>query len=169
MGVRLASTLFLFTLIGCSILHPQTLTVSPKEVIIRQAVGGPMGAGRVLSITAAGEPVEWTAVATTDDGVPWIYLTAASGKTPASLFVGLVNYRAESQRAGHYTGTVKITARGATETIKVDWTVVGGAKEPTFTYLAGPAGCETPPGYPDPALCNVLDQSPLGKFAGANP
>lgn len=56
MVVRLVWTLFALTLIECSALHPQSVTVSPKEITIRQAAGGPFGVGRVASIKAVGEP-----------------------------------------------------------------------------------------------------------------
>ncbi len=168
MDVRLASSLFL-TLAGCAILHPQSLTISPRQVSLRQVQGGPLAIGTVLTITSPGEPTDWTAVPSTEDGNQWIYLSAAGGKTPGSVYVGIVNYRGETQKQGHYTGTIKIAARGATENVKVDWTVVDPGPAPNFTYLAGPEGCQTPAGYPDAALCNPLDQSPLGKFVSPTP
>ncbi len=169
MGMRLAWTLFALTLIGCSPLHPQSVTVSPKEITIRQAAGGPLGTGRVVSIVAVGEPVEWTAAVSGDGDAAWVYLSAVSGKTPGSVYVGLVNWRAEVQKPGRYSASVKISARGVSEIVKVEWTVVDSAPGPKFTYLAVPAGCETPAGYPDAALCNPLDQSAIGRFVSPVP
>src|SRR5438552_18422577 len=79
-GVRFVPTLFSLAFLGCSILHPETLTVTPAMVTMRQAQGGPLAAGKKISIAAVGEPVEWTASASTDDGQCWIYLEANNGK-----------------------------------------------------------------------------------------
>ena len=161
MVVRLACLI----LLACTAMHPQSLTVSPKEIVIRQAAGGPLGVGRSVSVSAA----EWTAAVTGDGDPSWVYLSAAGGKAPGPVYIGLVNWRAETQKPGHYSATVKFSAGGMSESVKVDWTVVENAPGPKFTYPAGPAGCETPPGYPDAALCKPLDQSPLGQFAKPTP
>ncbi|MEO8131782.1 MAG: hypothetical protein ABI822_32110 [Bryobacteraceae bacterium] len=167
--MRLACIVFSLTLISCTALHPQSLALSTKEITIRQAAGGPLGVGRSVRVGAAGDAGEWTAAITGDGDPSWVYLSAASGKLPASVYIGLVNWRAEAQKAGRYTATVKFSANGASESVKVDWTVVDSAPGPKFTYLAGPAGCETPAGYPDAALCNPLDQSAIGQFVKPAP
>lgn len=113
--------------------------------------------------------MEWTAAVSSDGDASWVYLSAASGKTPGSVYVGLVNWRAGGQKPGRYSASVKISARGASETVKVEWTVVDSGPGPKFTYLAGLAGCETPAGYPDAALCNPLDQSAIGRFVSPVP
>ncbi len=167
--MRIACTLFTVSLIGCSTLQPQSVTVSPKEITIRQVAGGPIGMGRVLTIAATGEPVEWTASASVEGGESWVALSAAGGKTPGSLNVDLVHWRAEAPKPGRYSASVKISARGGSETVKVEWIVVENVPGPKFTYLAGPAGCETPAGYPDAALCHPLDQSAIGRFVAPVP
>jgi hypothetical protein len=40
----------------------------------------------------------------------------------------------------------------------------GFAASPVFTYVAGPQGCTTPPGYPDAAVCIVPNEVPLARF-----
>lgn len=169
MVVRLGLNLLALGLIGCSALHPQSVSVSPQEISIRQAAGGPLGTGRVVSIAAVGEPVDWTASVSGDGEGSWVSLSATSGKTPGSVYVGLVNWRAEAQKPGRYSADVKISARGASAIVKVQWTVVERGPVATFSYLAGPAGCETPAGYVDAALCNPLDQSAIGKFVAPVP
>ena len=67
------------------------------------------------------------------------------------------------------SASVKISAGGASETVKVEWNVVDSGPGPKFTYLAGPEGCQTPAGYPDAALCNPLDQSAIGRFVSPVP
>ena len=49
-------------------------------------------------------------------------------------------------------------------TLPVEWEVRAANPPPAFSYLAGPAGCNQAPGYPDPPLCTPL---PLPGILGA--
>jgi len=107
--------------------------------------------------------VNWSAAVSQD--APWIALSATSGATPAQIDLGLVNWRAEGQPAGNYTGKVTVTVEGlAPVTLDVIWTVVARLPAPKVSYISGPKGCTQPEGYIDPALCTVPDEKPPGTF-----
>jgi uncharacterized protein (TIGR03437 family) len=152
-------------LLGAALSDAQTLAVSPSTLIVRMAATGPIAAPQYISISAGGSgtPVNWTATASAD--APWISLNATAGATPATVQVRLVDWRAESQAPGSYSGTVTFNATGLPPaTVKVTWVVAPRLPGPTFSYLSGPKGCSNADGYPDPALCTVPDEKPPGNF-----
>src|SRR5713226_4730082 len=110
----------------------QTLTVSPSTLVIRMAATGPIAIPQNLSITATGSPapVDWTA--TPSDDAPWISVNARAGTTPATVRVGLVDWRAEIQAPGTYSGAITFTSASLPPvTVKVLWVVVPRLPGPT--------------------------------------
>src|SRR5215510_14173756 len=152
-GFRSASATFLMA----GALYGQALTISPKSVSLRQVEGGPLAASQIVIRSADNAPHPWTAIASTSDpNDPWIELSAGSGTTPATLMIGLVNWRGEKRKPGKYTGSITVRSNGASQTVPVEWQVRAALPPPSFTYLQGPKGCEKSDGYPDPPLCAML-------------
>ena len=137
-------------------LYSQSLVVAPKALKLLQVERGPLAVGSV-SIHSSGAVQSWSATAATaDPNDPWLVLGAAAGSTPATLTVGLVNWRGEQRRPGKYQGTIAIKAGGASVTVPVEWEVRAAVAAPGFSYIAGPNGCNKADGYPDPPLCAPL-------------
>jgi hypothetical protein len=141
-----------FTAASCA----QSIEVTPKSVKLTQVEGGPLAIGK-LSVTSNGQPQPWTAVATPESpNEPWLTLSAGSGVTPATLTLGIVNWRGEEKKAGKFHHTLTIKSGGRVIAVPVEWEVRPPNPSPTFSYLAGPAGCTAAPGYVDPPLCKPL-------------
>ena len=103
--LAVAVTLAAFAAASCA----QTLEVAPNSIKLVQVEGGPLAIGK-LTIRSSGEPQPWTAVATPENPKePWLTLSAGNGVTPATLTLGLVNWRGAQQKAGkfHHTVTIK--------------------------------------------------------------
>jgi hypothetical protein len=85
-----------------------------------------------------------------------------------------VQWRAERRPRGKYQGSVTIKSGAETVTVPVEWEVRAAIAPPTFSYIAGPNGCNKADGYPDAPLCTPLPianlpASPLPGFAYADP
>jgi hypothetical protein len=146
-------------------LFPQTLDVAPKAVKLLQVQGGPAAWARISVTSTTGTPQAWTATADNGSNTqPWITLTAPSGVTPATIEIGIIGWRGGEAPAGKTTGSVTVKSDSASVTVPVEWEVRPANPAPRFTYLAGPTGCASSPGYPDPPLCTP---QPLPAFPGA--
>src|SRR5262245_44711262 len=131
-GFRSAFAIFL----AAGTLYAQALTISPKSVSLRQVEGGPLAASQIVIRSAGNAPHPWTATASTSDpNDPWIELSAGSGTTPATLTVGLVNWRGEKRKPGKFTGNITIRSNGASQVVPVEWEVRAALPPPAFTYL----------------------------------
>ena len=141
-----------------------TLTVSPAHVALKMATTGPLAPPQTIQIASSGPAaLNWTATVSPD--APWIALSAPSGSTPATIRVGAVDWRAEKQPPGEYSGKVTFAAPGAAPVVlTVSWTVVARLPSPKYTYIAPVKGCTNPGPYPDPAVCTVPDEKPPGLF-----
>ncbi|MCU1236494.1 MAG: hypothetical protein JWP63_4461 [Candidatus Solibacter sp.] len=139
------------------LLSGQGLVVAPKALRLLQVERGPLTWG-TISIRSAGEtPQTWTATASTgnpDDA--WLSLGAAAGTTPASLLVGLVNWRGEQRKPGKYQGNIVIKSGATSATVAVEWEVRPAGAGATFSYLTPPNGCKKADGYPDLPICTPL-------------
>ncbi|HEY2105511.1 MAG TPA: hypothetical protein VGH29_06985 [Candidatus Binataceae bacterium] len=148
-------------------LYSQTLAVTPKSVKLLQVERGPL-ANVSISIRSAGAPQAWTATASTGDlNDPWVWLSAASGETPATLTVGPVDWRGEQRKPGKYQASIAIKSGGESVTVPVEWEVRRGIAPAAFSYLSGPVGCEKADGYPDSPLCRPLPLTDL--LSGLSP
>ena len=130
-----------------------------------QVFNGPPAWANLSITSSATEPQTWTA--TLSHGTqsePWLQLSATSGQTPATLSIGIINWRAATIATGKYQGSVTIQSGAASVTVPIDYEVVPANPAPPFTYLAGPTGCSPSPGYPDPPHCVP---QPLPTFLGA--
>jgi hypothetical protein len=149
--------------IACPV-YPQPVSVAPKSVSLLQVQGGPGTWGRISIASATATPQPWTAIADSGPNAqPWLTLSAASGVTPATIEIGLVNWRMGTAPAGKLQGSVTVKSGSATITVPVAWEVRAANPAPRFSYLAGPTGCVKAEGYPDPPLCTP---QPLPAFPG---
>lgn len=139
------------------LLYSQAIEIAPRAVELIQVEGGPLALAKV-SIRSAGASVQnWTVTASHGDpNDPWIQLSAPGGTTPALLTVGIVGWRGESKKPGKYHASISIKSGAAAVTLPVEWEVRAANPPPVFSYLSGPAGCNTAAGYFDPPLCTPL-------------
>src|SRR5438067_3922013 len=115
------------------LLFAQSLVVAPTAVKLRQVAGGPNAVARVAITAGSGEALPFTATATTPDANdPWIALSVSSGTTPATLDIGVVNWRGEARMPGAWRGEVTIKAGGASRAIPVEWEVRAAGPPPQF-------------------------------------
>ncbi len=141
--------------------HAQTITVAPRTARIVQVQGGPGGWAN-LRITSPGDPEtatpqNWTATVTYPTPTePWLRLSAAAGATPATLSLGIIDWRSTGMATGKYQATVNVKSGAANFVIPVEFEVRPENPPTPFTYLAGPNGCIASKGYPDPPLCTPL-------------
>lgn len=164
---RILLFVFLFGVAGGAY-SQSALTVSPSQLTFEMVAGGPIAVDQ--SVTISGASGGWTATVSND--APWLTLSATSGtSTPASVTLGLVKWRAQTQAAGEYSGTVTITpeAQGAPVTVSITWKALDPISPPKFNYIAGPQGCSRPDGYADDALCEVPGLRPPGAFTPPSP
>jgi hypothetical protein len=147
-------------------LYSQTVVVAPKALKLLQVERGPL-ANATISIRSAGAPQAWTAAASTGDpNDPWVWLSAASGETPAALTVGPVDWRGEQRKPGKYHASIAIKSGSESVTVPVEWEVRPSIAPAAFSFLSGPSGCEKADGYPDAPLCRPLPLTDLlGGFA----
>jgi uncharacterized protein (TIGR03437 family) len=103
-----ASNTPLSVAVTLTVTAPASLTVAPTALSFNYSVGGSAPAAQTVSITnTGGGTLTWTASTTSY----WIVLTPASGTAPSTLSVSM---NPANLAAGTYTGTVQITAAGAT-------------------------------------------------------
>jgi uncharacterized protein (TIGR03437 family) len=92
-----------------------TITATPAPtaagLIFTQAAGGSASAPQTISLAGTPGAIAYTATETTATGGNWLTVTPASGTTPSTV---TVSANAGSLPVGTYTGTVTITAPGAT-------------------------------------------------------
>ncbi|MEO8595741.1 MAG: hypothetical protein ABI759_20645 [Candidatus Solibacter sp.] len=139
------------------VLGAQALQVSPKAVKLTQVEGGPLAIGKLTLRSSGAQPQPWTVSATPENpNEPWLTLSAASGTTPATLTLGIVDWRGEAKKPGTFRHSLTIKSGAAVVTVPVEWEVRPGNPAPKYSYLAGPAGCAESKGYADPPLCTPL-------------
>jgi hypothetical protein len=140
-----------------SLLQSQPLVITPKTVKLMQVQGGPLASMTLTFRSSSQAPQNWTAsAAPSDPNDPWLTLSAASGATPGSLMVGIVNWRGEQKAPGTYHAKIIIKTNAASEVVPVDWEVRAANPPAAFSYLSGPRGCNKADGYPDPPVCTPL-------------
>ncbi|MFN0100660.1 MAG: BACON domain-containing protein [Bryobacteraceae bacterium] len=105
----------------------QTLTVSPTTLTFSHQLGAAAPATQTVSLSSSGTALNFTTAATTASGGAWLTATPASGTTGATVTIGV---NPAGLAAGTYTGTVTITAPGASnspQTVSVTLTIAAVA------------------------------------------
>ncbi len=127
--------------------------VSPTVWQVNYQVGDP---GSSTSLSLTGPAVTFTAAATSSGN--WLSVSPTSGTAPASLSAQI---NPTGLAAGQYTGTILITAGGATQTVTVSLNAYSGQNLPlspsslAFLYQTGgsaPASQNITVGCPNSAL-----------------
>ncbi len=126
---------------------PPALAVTPASLAFAATVGGAAPAAKPLSVANTGGG---TLTFTASDDAPWLTVAPGTGTAPRSLDV---TASPAGLAAGTYTGTVTVTASGATgspKTIPV-----------TFTVSAAPTGLVAAYGF-DESGATATDSSGAG-------
>lgn len=120
-----------------------TPTASPTSLTFSQTLGGSVAAQTINVGSSTGNPISFTAAATTTSGGNWLSVTPASGTTPGSLSVTVSDANLTGS-ATPYQGAITITAAGSATsiTVPVSFTVSPGtiAATPaslTFSQVQG--------------------------------
>jgi uncharacterized protein (TIGR03437 family) len=133
-----------------SLTYPVTLTVSaqpvlsvaPSALTFNGQSAGSSPAPQSLSVTSTNGSVSFTAAAATSSGGSWLSVTPTSGATNTTVQVSV---NTTGMASGTYTGTITITASGATGSpavIPITLTLSANALTSTpsllsFTYQLG--------------------------------
>lgn len=127
---------------------PSTIAASPASLQFAYTIGGTAPAAQSVQITNGGSgTLSWTAAASTSSGSgSWLSVSPASGTAPSPLSISV---SPAGLSAGAYTGSVQITASGASNTplsvpvtLRVTQTPPSLAIAPqalTFNYSVGGA------------------------------
>ncbi len=112
------------------------ITLSPANLNFGYTLGGSAPPAQTIQLTAG--TLAWTATASTSDGNTWLSVSPTSGTAPSSLSVSV---SPAGLAAGTYTGTIQITASGASNSplsVTVTLTVAGG--QPALAVTPGSLG-----------------------------
>ncbi|MEO8597711.1 MAG: hypothetical protein ABI759_30605 [Candidatus Solibacter sp.] len=121
-----------------------TLTVPTTTLTFTQAAGGAAPAAQSIAVTGTPVPLNFSVATTAQNNGNWLTATPASGTTPGSVQVQIVN--SGTLAVGSYSGKVTLTSPGATNSpidVPVVLNVVAAAvlsASPTslnFTFVAG--------------------------------
>jgi len=122
-----------------------SLTLSATDLTFPdQTLGGPAPASQTVTIGSSGQPLNYNAVANSNNSVIWLAVSPASGNTSTS---GVLTVAVDGSKLtpGPYTGTILVTSPGAGNspvTITVHFkvnpgTLVAPNTTLTFTQAAG--------------------------------
>jgi len=102
-----------------------TVTPTPSTASLSAAAGSASAATTTVQLTSTDNTIPYTASATVASGSNWLTVSPSSGNLGSSI---TISANAANLTAGSYTGTVTITAQGATvATIPVTLTVTAAA------------------------------------------
>lgn len=139
-----------------------TLGATPTALSFTQTLGSAAPAAQNVAVSGTGsQPINFTAVASTSNGVAWLSVAPLSGATPATL---AVSADGSQLSPGTYLGTVTIsapTAAGSPQTIGVTLTVKG----PTISLTPTSLQFNSVVGGPAPAVQTVAVASSPGPLA----
>jgi len=88
-----------------------TVAATPTSLTFTQTAGGSAPAAQTVNVTGSPSALNFTVTATAANSGTWLSATPASGTTPGAVQVAA---SAGSLGVGQYTGSVTITATGAT-------------------------------------------------------
>ena len=125
-----------------------TLTVSATDLNFEQIQGGPTPAAQTVNIGSVGQPLNYAAVANSNNSVNWLSVSPASGSTSTSGALTVTVDGSKLTPGVLYNGTVVITSPGAGNspaTVNVHFKVDSGTLSAptttlTFTQAAGGGG-----------------------------
>jgi uncharacterized protein (TIGR03437 family) len=105
-----------------------TLAATPSSLTFDQVLGGAAPAVQNISVTGTGsQALNYTAVASTSNGINWLTVTPNNGSTPATLNVAA---NGSNLSPGTYQGNITITAPnalGSPQTVAVTLNVAAAA------------------------------------------
>lgn len=125
-----------------------SLDVSPSSLTFYYQIGQSVPAQKNLTLSNTGSPMAFTVSAATSTGGNWLMLDRTGGTTPSTISAQLVPAVLASLAPGNYTGTIVISATGASNpvqsipvslTISVTPLLDVGPSSLTFNYQVGGA------------------------------
>ncbi len=108
-----------------------TISVSPTSLTYSFQIGGTTPTAQIVTLSSSGNAVSFT----TATSATWLSATPASGSTPSTLSVSV---NPSGLAAGTYTGSVTITAAGASNSPKIPVTLTVTAAQ-TNNLSASPS------------------------------
>lgn len=115
-----------------------SLTLSTTNLTFPdQTLGGAAPAAQTIAIGSSGQALNYTAVPNSNNAVSWLSVTPASGNTSTNGTL-TVSVDGSKLAAGSYTGTIVVTAAGASnspQTINVNFKVDPGTLSAPITTL----------------------------------
>ena len=127
-----------------------SLTLSTTNIAFPdQTLGGAAPAAQTIAIGSSGQALNYTAVPNGNNAVSWLSVTPASGNTSTNGTL-TVSVDGSKLAAGSYTGTIVVTAAGASnspQTINVNFKVDPGtlsAPNTTLTFTQAAGGTAPP-------------------------
>jgi uncharacterized protein (TIGR03437 family) len=116
------------------------LNISPTSLAFTYSVGGALPQAQTVNVTASGDPVGFTAAASTTSGGNWLTVTSSSATTPSTLTVSVTP---TGLPGGAYSGSITLTPSGAAAQSFAVTLTVSGAGAPVIT----PGGIVNSSGY----------------------
>jgi uncharacterized protein (TIGR03437 family) len=121
-----------------------SLTLSNSNLTFAQTLGGPAPVAQTVTVGSSGQPLNYTAVANSNNAVSWLSVSPASGNTANSGTLTVTVDGSKLAAGVTYPGTIKVTSPGAgdSQTINVQFSVAPGTLSAptatlTFTQAAG--------------------------------
>ena len=124
------------------------LTATPNSVSFAYSIGGTTPSSQSVLIAAGSTTLSFTATAATTSGGNWLAVTPASGTTPGSISISLMNL--SGLTANTYNGTVTVSATGSASVV-IPVTLTVGATPlltvmPSTLSFSYTSGGTVPPG-----------------------
>jgi uncharacterized protein (TIGR03437 family) len=122
-----------------------SVTLSNSNLTFAQTLGGPAPVSQIVTVGSTGQPLNYIAVANSNNAVSWLSVSPANGNTSSSGAL-TVSVDGSKLAAGiTYNGTIQVTSPGAGNspaTINVQFNVAPGTLSAptttlTFTQAAG--------------------------------
>jgi uncharacterized protein (TIGR03437 family) len=122
-----------------------SLTLSPSSLTFAQTLGGPAPVAQTVNVGSTGQPLNYTAVANSNNAVSWLSVSPANGNTASSGALTVTVDGSKLAAGVTYNGTIQVTSPGAGNspaTISVQFSVAPGTLSAptatlTFTQAAG--------------------------------
>ncbi len=145
--------------ITLNVLANPTISLSPTTITFSAPTGGPNPTPQSVTLTnVGGGTLNWTASASTVTGGSWLAVTPTTGSLGPGASANLslsIDVITTALAAGAYSGTITVTAPGATnspQTVAVTLNVNG---TPTIGVTPASLGFSAPSGGPNPSFQNI--------------
>jgi uncharacterized protein (TIGR03437 family) len=121
-----------------------TVIASTNTLVFSATSGSSTPMFKTVSIGANSPPTSYSASASTTDGKAWLSVSPAGGTTPATL---TVTADPTGLAPGNYSGSITVTAQGASQTINVSLSISAAPLNvgPTALFMTAQQGNSSTP------------------------